>query len=69
MTFITQRGTYSPITLNGQRISQAYEAKYLTNTSGSQVNLEKTYIYQVQTTRIITRKNVLAIRQKITTVV
>jgi len=60
VTFTTQRETYPSVILNGQRIPQADDAKYL----GLHLDrkLWKKYIYQAQTTWITTGENVLAIR-------
>jgi len=60
MTFIPQRQTCSPVTVtvNGQRISQTGRSQIFRNTPGSQAKLEKTHIYQAQTTRVITGENV-----------
>jgi len=68
VTFTTRRETCPLVTLNGQRILQADEAKYLGIHLDRRLNWKKTHIYQAQTTRITTGENILAIRQKITTV-
>jgi len=50
-----------PSILNGQRILQADNAKYLGLYLDHRLNWKR-YIYQAQTTRITTGENVLAIR-------
>jgi hypothetical protein len=65
MTFTTHRERCPSVTLNGQSIPQAEDAKYLGLHLDRRLNWRK-HIYQAKTTWTSTGENVLATQQQIT---
>jgi len=62
---VTRREMCPPVTLNGLKISQAQDAKYLR--PRSQTELQKVHIHQAKTTWNSTEQDVLAARQQVAT--
>jgi len=67
VTFITRRETYSLVTLNGQRIPQANDTKYLEIYLDHRPR-QKKYIFTKRKQLGLQLENILAIGQKIITV-